>query len=41
MLSNLFGEGEYLFLIILDKFLQNNLSKFLGELMPDPTAVPP
>jgi hypothetical protein len=39
--SNLFGAGEYLLLVNFDKYLQKILSKFLGEFIPVPTAVPP
>ena len=41
MALNLFLAGLYLPFVILFKFLQNILSKFLGALIPDPTAVPP
>ena len=39
--SNLFFAGKYLYLVCCDKYLQKILSKFLGELIPVPTAVPP
>ena len=39
--SNLFIAGLYLFVVILFRCLQKILSKFLGALIPDPTAVPP